>query len=303
MDFNASLKISSERVTDFLKSEVPGSQGTVAYLTVMRYIIEACLNDSLSPCERLYNVWYSAFFLRYWKLWLTNHASYKSENFITSNLFLCVEVIAHALTILPSSESFFRLARSLTSTFSTVINFCMKDFLSKVKLIDMLHHVTSKLSEKLIFPREKRKKLLAILHRENMESTYMPTHEEICTIATEGKKDALLCLHELGIKFGTCTSLTRVRDYVKSCRNFDDDDGEASSVNQNYSSSMDEEDIPLDILAAFPNPEDVSQLDIEVPIEQLSPDSSYVLVKKSSGGYTCMRKSTFCWLLPSPEIP
>ncbi|KAE8738051.1 hypothetical protein FOCC_FOCC016472 [Frankliniella occidentalis] len=326
MNFNSSLKICSERVTNLLEgkmpgtTKIPGSEGTVVYLTSMRYLIEACLDDSLSPSERLYKLWYCTFFLRYWKLWLMNHSSYNMENFVTSNLYLCVEIITHAITILlmryrdegkseffithlfssQPSESFFRLARSLTSTFSTVINFCTKEFLSKVRLLDMLHHVTAQLSEKLVFPKEKRKKLMHILSREKLENAYMPTDDEICTIATEAKKDVVLCLNKLGIKYGMNTSLVRVRQYVTSCRNFKDDDDDPSQVDVNYYSTIDEDSVPLDVLAAFPTPTDVSELDLQDQqdsSERLSPDSAYVFLKKTSGGFTCMRKSTFCWVL------
>ena len=83
MNFNASLKISTEKVTNLMKATVPGSEATVAYLTIMRYMIEACLDENLSPSERLYKIWNCVLFLRYWKLWLLNHPSYTMDNFVT----------------------------------------------------------------------------------------------------------------------------------------------------------------------------------------------------------------------------
>ncbi|KAK3925540.1 Teashirt-like protein 1 [Frankliniella fusca] len=323
MNFNSSVKICSERITNLLEGTTPdtpkihGRDGTVAYLTAMRYLVEACLNDSLSPSEKLYKIWYCTYFLRFWKLWLMNHSSYNMENFVSSNLYLCVEVISHALTLLlmryrdkgkpeffitnlyssQPCESFFRLSRSLTSTFSTVINFCMKDFLAKVRLIDMLHHVTAKLSEKFVFPRGKRKKLLSILTKEKLESAYMPNDDEICNISMQAKRDVILCLNKLGIKSGVNTSLVTVSEYVTSCKKFEDDDELTYNVCDNYCATMDEDDIPLDIVAAFPTLADISELDFQDSSELLSPDGPFVFVKKSSDGFTSMRKSTFCWLL------
>jgi len=99
-NFDVSLRICQEKVTDLLQQYVVGSEGTVAYLTVMRYSIEACLVKAASPLERLYKIWYCVFFLRFRKLWLEEHPKYSMRNFITSNLFLCVEVTAHGMLVL-----------------------------------------------------------------------------------------------------------------------------------------------------------------------------------------------------------
>lgn len=143
MNFNSSMKICSERVTSLLKEHVPGSEGTVAYLTVMRNVMEAGLNESLSPLEIIYKIWHAVFFFRYWRNWLAQNPRFNLDNFVSRNLYMCVEVIAHSIISIiikfrdedcPESllthlftsqacESFFRLLRSLTTTESTVINF------------------------------------------------------------------------------------------------------------------------------------------------------------------------------------
>ncbi|KAK3907294.1 Hydroxysteroid dehydrogenase-like protein 2 [Frankliniella fusca] len=79
--FNLLFKICTSRVTELMATSVPGSNATVAYLTNMR-------------------IWHCAFFLRFWKLWLKNHKSYTMENFVTANLYVCIEIIAHTLTII-----------------------------------------------------------------------------------------------------------------------------------------------------------------------------------------------------------
>lgn len=162
-------------------------------VTDMRNVLEACLDDSLFPSERLYKIWHCVFFLRYWKFWLMNHSIYKIDNFMTSNLYVSVEIIAHRLINLlvtkfrreslpelflvclflnQHCESFFRLARSTTTTESTVINYTMKQFLSKVRRVDMLHHTKSKLAGKLEFPREKGENLLGELTQQKLHSSH-----------------------------------------------------------------------------------------------------------------------------------
>jgi len=53
MNFDSSRKICAERVTDLLQ-QVAGSKGTVIYLECMRYLMEGCLNTSLSISEKKY---------------------------------------------------------------------------------------------------------------------------------------------------------------------------------------------------------------------------------------------------------
>ncbi|KAK3910838.1 Aromatase [Frankliniella fusca] len=146
MNFNASMKICSERVTSLMEEHVPGSEGTVEYLNVMRCVMEAGLNKSLSPLEVIFKIWYATFFFRYWKNWLISNPKFTLDNFVSRNLYMCVEIIAHSIIclILKSRtqnskecllihlfssqicESIFRLLRSMTSTESTVINFSME---------------------------------------------------------------------------------------------------------------------------------------------------------------------------------
>ncbi|KAE8747048.1 hypothetical protein FOCC_FOCC006186 [Frankliniella occidentalis] len=240
MNFNASKKICSERVTDQLSLHVAGSKATILYLTSMRYLMEGCLDTSLSPSEKLCKVWYCVLFLRYWKKWLLDHSTYKvSEQFITPNLYVCVEVIAHALIKLlvkfrdspiylfihlyssQPCEMFFRLARSMT-TESTVINFSIKEFLARVKRIDLLHFCTCKLGEKLEFPKEKRKKLLGIMTQEKLEASYLPSDHEIKEIVMAAKTDVISKLRKCGLKITESASVVRIKSYPLSTTDFQD---------------------------------------------------------------------------------
>ena len=325
MNFNSSLKICSERITDLLEKYVPGSEGTEAYLKVMRFVMEAGLDESLAPLEKIYKIWYSVFFLRFWKNWLTSHAKFNLDNFVSRNLYMCVEIIAHSMIYLiikfrdencPESlifhifssqacESFFRLARSMTTTESTVINFSMKEFLQKVRRIDMLHHVSSKLNDKLVFPREKRKRLLGILTAEKLKSTYLPSNAEIRITVLQAKNDAISVLRKLGVVCPPDSSMSKIKTSVLSCKNFEaefDADEILTGAPGVYEATIDEDDIPLDLLATFPSPEAVvdlnphGEISSEVP---LPAKSSHVQVPDGKGGFRTMSKSLFCWILSS----
>lgn len=129
-----------------LLNNIPDATGTKCYVEVMQCVVESYLNKSLDPVTRIEKIWYAVFFLRYWRQWILLCPQYTlKDNFITNNAYICIELNAHALIMflmtvrdncddsafLPwrlgsqTCEKAFRAARSMTSTFSTIINFGM----------------------------------------------------------------------------------------------------------------------------------------------------------------------------------
>lgn len=103
-----------------------------------------------------------------------------NNNFLSTNCYSCIELNSHSLLLLiihfrdndlfrqemfkpwnfssQTCKKFFRATRSLTSTYSTVVNFSMKDILSRLHQIENLSTIKSELSSYcsgLIFPIEK----------------------------------------------------------------------------------------------------------------------------------------------------
>ncbi|KAK3918789.1 Structure-specific endonuclease subunit slx4 [Frankliniella fusca] len=323
MNFNSSVKICSIRVTDVLKS-TPGANGTMEYLTVMRYVLEAFLNEKLCASERIYKIWYALFFLRFWKLWLLGQQRYTLENFVTRNLYMCIEILAHALILLvikfrdeecpedllvhlfssQPSESFFRYARSMTTTQQTVINFPMKDFLQKVRRIDILQHVSSVLGGKLEFPKDKRKSLVGLLTADKLSSQNLPSNENIHDLVVEARTDALETLRNLGVS--PKISVTTIKSSILNCKIVDFDvENETASAPLVYDLVLDDDDIPLDILRAFPSPQTVEDLNVSRTSEEnpfVPPTSSYVYLPKGPNDFVLVKKSTFCWMLSSEGV-
>jgi len=69
MNYSAGEKMCSSRVISQLK-QIANTDGTIAYLNIMNYIILSFLNDSTSLSDRVYYMWYSVFFLRLWRAWI-----------------------------------------------------------------------------------------------------------------------------------------------------------------------------------------------------------------------------------------
>ena len=115
--------------------QIPGSNGTQLFLKLMTYVKDRFLNRTLSPSQRIYQMWFAVFVLRLWRRWMMSDSAYTmGNNFVSLNLYLCIEINAHALILLiirledrkelfkpwlygsQSCESYFRTARSCTPT-------------------------------------------------------------------------------------------------------------------------------------------------------------------------------------------
>lgn len=160
MNFGAVLKISHERVIKLLEREVIGSKGTQEYLKIINYITYAFLSTELRILTRLYCMWYSLFFFRMWRQWLSRKESYSVvDNFISLNTYMCIEINAHGLLNLilkgledetlndhllfhqmgsQPCEGFYRTLRSLSTVFCTVVNCSVLEAIRKTEKISLV---------------------------------------------------------------------------------------------------------------------------------------------------------------------
>lgn len=153
-NYDAVLHMTSESVMKLL-TKIPDAKGTHAYLDVVRSVIDSFLDKKLDSLTRIRKAWYAVFFVRYWRQWLLLKPDYQlGNNFITLNAYMCIELNAHSIItflltvrdVLPpesgcfvpwvlgsqSCEKIFRAARSMSSTFSTIINFGMLGLLRRL---------------------------------------------------------------------------------------------------------------------------------------------------------------------------
>ena len=142
--------------------DVDHAQGMRIYLCLLRSIIVAYVERDTSILERVYHSWFAVFLCRIWHTWLLTAdrrdvSEYFLEKdrknlFITSPACFSIELNAHSLLSicllvcqrdLPDSaltishfhsqscESTFRLARSMSGVFSSVVNFTTEQFLKR----------------------------------------------------------------------------------------------------------------------------------------------------------------------------
>ncbi|XP_031350432.1 uncharacterized protein LOC116176097 isoform X1 [Photinus pyralis] len=213
MNFEAIDKLSSTRVISLLTSDV--CKATRQLLVLTRYILDSYLDKSLSIEERVYLIWYVTLFLRLWRAWIKEQSNYTlAKNWLTLNTYTCIELNAHGYMILIEKfrsnpefvlpwiyssqpcEKFFRQTRSMTSTWSTVVNFDMLDLLRRRHRIQAINSIINDSGDKFVFPRERNKKLGANLRN---KETFIPPTEELRNVIIKARDDAVNDCKILGI--------------------------------------------------------------------------------------------------------
>ncbi|CAF1619825.1 unnamed protein product [Rotaria magnacalcarata] len=204
-NYNSCIKLISDDVINLL-NDSRGTNGTVVYLTLLKMIVKAYIDKSTSIHERIKSAWCVVFVCRLWWSSLEKKSALKSSKisqtinerknkinkyFITRPAYISVEMNAHnslylVLLVkqrhLPKQtlinlhlfnsqpcESLFRDARSLSSTFSTVVNFTVKDFIRRSQKLSILNQFRyNQLEKDLSFPihhKHKREHLLPSSHQ------------------------------------------------------------------------------------------------------------------------------------------
>lgn len=161
MNFDAIKKISSTNVLNLLNAN-PKARATKQYLVIVHYVIEAFLSKSTLILDRIYYIWYCTFFLRIWRNWIKDNKFSTEKNCNTLNSYTCIELNAHGMlrmlekchinndidSFLPwlfssqPCEKVFRETRSMTSTFSTVVNFSLYDITKRLTRIQALNEIS-----------------------------------------------------------------------------------------------------------------------------------------------------------------
>lgn len=208
MNSRSTEKICEQFVIDLLKEHVEGSQGTAAYLQIMRNIHNAFINPTITPLERLYNAFFSLVFTRVWR---ENTKNGDSTNFITNNIWACLEINCAFLYDLVKSgnghlvivwnsqacEELFRTIRSMASHNLTQINFNMLEFLEKINRFEKVQSLSFELRD--IFNLEENIKMKSDSSTVNVPK-YHPTLGECHDIISKAKEDALKLCEELKMK-------------------------------------------------------------------------------------------------------
>lgn len=213
MNYHSFAKVVKDRVIETLRSKIPNSEGTVRYLLTFRDIAESFSNYDLKPLERLFLIYRSLFFLRIWRMFITNSREYNlTNNFITRNTYMCVELNAKNLLYLmkefrdrdghdlflpalfdsQTCERTFRIFRSMGTTQFTKINFSLHELIGLICRLEAMHDISyCKLNIHGIKMPHTRK--------EKTTNYQLPTDVEIDNTIAKAKYEAIQIAASLGI--------------------------------------------------------------------------------------------------------
>lgn len=326
MNYNSAEKICSPKVQKLLKND--DTLATRIYLKMMNFLIDSFLRNNQSVEDRVYKMWYVVFLCRIWRQYVKRHPNLNLQtNFITLNCYTCIEINAHVLLkfikklqnmdnlnsnmFIPSllssqpCERLFRSARSITSTFSTVINFSIKDFMCRIDRISFINFVLNDLQNVFIFPRDnlRRAKEPTILN------TNVNLNLDFDEIVSRAKKDAMEDCKNLGVEIEN--NFCNIVDIINRWQNEDDDSlkREINIENRETVSTVENQDLEPNATDNFRNfvdndsvletlnREDLDLKDYSYKNIDLTESSPFVKISLPKGKSKIIKKSSFCWLL------
>lgn len=205
-NFASAEKMCDSRVIRLLHERVENSEATAKFLEIMRNVIEAFMDESLSPQERIRKIWYSVFLVRLWRQFIEKSKTLTlKDNFLTANCYSCLELNAHSLIFIivflrksnskqffmlknfssQPCEEFYRQIRSFTTVYSTMANCTTKEAIGRVKKIQLQSDISTSNTE-FLFPRN-----LCSNDSSKENSFEMPTESEIIDIVENCKTSAI----------------------------------------------------------------------------------------------------------------
>ena len=205
-----------------LLDSFPDSKGTRCYVQMKKSIINSYLDKRLSPLRGIEEAWFALFFARYWRQWIICCKKYSLEtNYISLNSYICIELNDHALILLlmllrdkskstgvdylfclwllgsQPCEKGFHAARSMTPTFSTMVNFNILGLLRRIHKLQIQIEIKSQSSSTgIIFPNTTAKGN----DRENQHSVKTITNANIEEAVRSALQKAKNSIEHLGMK-------------------------------------------------------------------------------------------------------
>ena len=202
-------------------------------------------------------LWEATYFLRIWRHWLWENGHSETDHFITANAYTCIELNSHMLIgiiyniihgKLPKEalriwtagsqgcEQIFRLLRSMTPVFSTIINFTLKGILERIHKLNYLSSIES--CDEIIFPRVKKR--LLQLNEESELTFQIPTLDDLEKCVSEAKDSTMALSKRCGMVLELYDDVYIAKDTMILIENAIECDHEDEG-NANSSSSPDDD--------------------------------------------------------------
>lgn len=213
-NFDSVLRICDSRVLAILEKYVNGSNGTIKFLEIVKNFLDAYIDYSLSPLERVSKLWYALFLVRIWRIFVLNHKTLTLKyNFLTLNTYTCMEQNAHSMVVIllylkennqpnlfkpwmyssQPCESFYRQIRAFTPCNSTMTNCTVKEILDRIHKIQLQNEISCDPTTNFIFHKQKSS------HSSSSNCFELPTEQEILATINKCKIQAVEDSIKLGL--------------------------------------------------------------------------------------------------------
>lgn len=156
--------------------------------------------------------------MRIWRDWIRSNQNYTlTDNFLSLNCYACIEINAHSMINIIQKlrdcnmphlfmpplfssqpcEAFFRQIRSMSTTYSTIVNCSLLDIIHRIQKIQLQHDIlTSELNKNINFPRlEHKVKTIQVQFN-------LPTNDDIYEAIEEARTKATTDAHKFGLEPG-----------------------------------------------------------------------------------------------------
>lgn len=340
-NFHSVEKLCAPIVLSCLEKYVPDSEGTALFLKALNFAIYSYLDKNMTTADRIYKIWYAIFFFRVWRSWLIHSKYTLKESFISLNCYTCIELNGHTMVkqLLKTHsdpnyvfnpkqqgsqqcESMFRQVRSMSSTYSTIVNCSMLDIVNRNRKIQMQSDIMAACSGILKFPRLEKKEQIAASFNSINEFT-PPSKNEIISWIEKAKadltKDMMLCgVDAIKLKLNfKCqikpTDFEKEFDYddEEDDLNEDEWDEDENQYENNDDCAIDM-DHDIDPAEALQFEKDLHKLsgvtgELSLPNyshvgKEVDPKGLYAVVLNSKGEPDVVLKSAIVWMLSKNKI-
>lgn len=291
------------RVTNLMTKKLPTSRATVAFLQIMRAINDSFLDRTLFPACRLRLIWGSLFFLRIWSSYIRSKKGCTlKNNFLTSNCLSCIELNAHTMVLLimylrnnnltdffklhlmdsQSCESFFRQIRSLTTTYSTVVTFSLKEMLDRINRIILQYDIAHDSNSGFVYPRMGKSVANSPVYE-------LPSNDEIFYEIEQARKEAICYAKSFGLmkESVSLNQITKCTFKPHKPINF-------HRITENIHDDMSHEYDLMNYDFSRICLRNYADKFINIEIEETSP---YVEIFRTYDERKVVKKTSICWLL------
>ncbi|KAF5281748.1 hypothetical protein FQR65_LT14543 [Abscondita terminalis] len=255
-------------------------------------------------------------------------------NFLSANCYQSIEINAHSLINLiralrelkldesyfipwqfgsQACEQLFRSVRSMTSTFSTIVNFSMLEIIQRTEKIQIIQNINADLRQtanEIFLPRENRRESKSV-------ATNFPlilSDREIEQVVKMSYNEATADLKKLGVVVQSewLVSCTIPKVTIENTRHLEENENEEENHDAHDMSNAPEN--PPDIICPISDDDDNTsqeidgKLDVDFDLKDLSGILNNKEVDLVNGPYTkvfkngkesIIKKSSLCWVLSS----